>query len=98
MRIVATALLIAWLCGPASAAPAHRPEVTAAIDVLDAWIAATAPSREEPGLAIGIVHDQDLIWSKGYGYADRDSRTPVSASTLFRIGSISKLFTSTAIM
>src|SRR5260370_34777539 len=82
----------------ASASPPQRPEVAAAIDVLDAWIGATAAAREEPGLAIGIVHDQDLIWSKGYGHADRERRVPVTASTLFRIGSISKLFTTTAIM
>ena len=96
IRVVGPVLWMAWLSQPA--APAQIPEVAAAIEVLDAWIAATAAAREEPGLAIGIVHDRDLIWSKGYGYADREKRLPVTPSTLFRIGSISKLFTATAIL
>jgi D-alanyl-D-alanine carboxypeptidase len=100
-RAAVQALLAAWLSGPAASAPhapAQKPEVAAAIQVLDAWIEVTASARDEPGLAIGIVHDQDLIWSKGYGYANRESHLPVTASTLFRIGSISKLFTAAAIM
>jgi CubicO group peptidase (beta-lactamase class C family) len=94
-------LLAVWLAGCALGAPnqlARKPEVAAAIQVLDAWIAATVASREEPGLAIGIVFDQDLIWSKGYGFADRARHVAVSGSTLFRIGSVSKLFTTTAIL
>jgi len=43
---------------------ARRPEVAAAIAVLDAWVASTATSREQPGLSLGIVYDQDLIWAK----------------------------------
>jgi CubicO group peptidase (beta-lactamase class C family) len=49
-------------------------------------------------LAIGIVYDQDLIWSKGFGYADLETQQEVTTQTLFRIASISKLFTSMAIM
>src|SRR5437868_7871197 len=63
-----------------------------------AWIQAMVTSREEPGLSIGIVYDQDLIWAKGYGFADRDKRLPATPSTLYRIASISKVFTSIAIL
>lgn len=77
---------------------AQRPDVAAAIQVLDAWIQATAAARDEPGLSIGIVYDQDLIWAKGYGVADRERKQPATPSTLYRIASVSKLFTSTAIM
>jgi CubicO group peptidase (beta-lactamase class C family) len=80
------------------AGPQHSPEVTGAIQVLDSWIQATAREREEPGLSIGIVYDQELIWSKGYGFADLEKRIPASPATLYRIASVSKLFTSTAIM
>jgi CubicO group peptidase (beta-lactamase class C family) len=77
---------------------AQNPEVSAALKVLDAWITATIASREQPGLSIGIVYDQDLIWAKGYGFADLSRKTPATPATLYRIASISKLFTSTAIM
>ncbi len=77
---------------------ARKPEVAAALTVLDAWIAASVAQREQPGLSIGIVYDQDLIWAKGYGYADLETRVPATPTTIYRIASISKLFTSTAIM
>ena len=84
----------------AEAAPplAQKPEVAAAIQVLDAWIQAMVASREEPGLSIGIVYGQDLIWTKGYGLADVQKKLPATPSTLYRIASVSKLFTATAIM
>jgi D-alanyl-D-alanine carboxypeptidase len=80
-----------------TAASAAEP-VAAAIQVLDSWIAATAAAREEPSVSIGIVYDQNLIWKKSYGYADASHQVRATSSTLYRIGSISKLFTATAIM
>ncbi len=77
---------------------AQKPEVAAAIKVLDSWIDATAKSREQPGLSVGVVYDQDLIWAKGYGFADAQKKVPATPATLYRIASISKLFTSTAIL
>jgi CubicO group peptidase (beta-lactamase class C family) len=77
---------------------AQKPEVAAAIQVLDAWMQAMVAAREEPGLSIGIVYDQDLIWAKGYGFANREKQQRATPTTLYRIASISKLFTATAIM
>ncbi len=77
---------------------AENPEVEAAIAVLDSWIQATMASREQPGLSVGIVYDQELIWSKGYGFADVARRTRATPATAYRIASISKLFTATAIL
>src|SRR5690349_8256005 len=51
------------------------------------------------GVVISIVKDGKVLFAKGYGYSDVAKRTPVSADgTLFRPGSISKLFTWTAVM
>src|SRR6059058_1986623 len=77
---------------------ARKPEIAAALTVLDAWIAATVAQKEQPGLSIGIVYDQDLVWAKGYGFADLERRLPATPTTIYRIASISKLFTATAIM
>src|SRR5690606_20535280 len=51
-----------------------------------------------PGISAGIVHDQQLIWSNGYGMADVKVKTPATPATVYSICSISKLFTSIAIM
>jgi D-alanyl-D-alanine carboxypeptidase len=76
----------------------HNAEVATAISLLDKWIAMTAHKGQQPGIAAGIVYEGELIWSNGYGYADLESKTPVTKDTLFRIASITKTFTATAIM
>jgi len=50
------------------------------------------------GLAAGIVHHQQLVWSKGFGYADLASRAPITPNSLFRIASVSKPFASAMLM
>ncbi len=77
---------------------ASQPAVSARLEVLEAWILETMESREQPGLSIGIVYDQELIWSKGYGLADVATKRPATPSTVYRIASITKLFTATALM
>ncbi|OQB21569.1 MAG: putative penicillin-binding protein PbpX [Firmicutes bacterium ADurb.Bin182] len=52
-----------------------------------------------PGAVYSIVQDGSVISEKGYGYSDVDNKIPVDPeSTVFRVGSISKLFTATAVM
>ncbi len=50
-----------------------------------------------PGLALGIVKGDEIIYQKGYGIADHDG-TPVTVNTPFIIGSVSKTFTALGIM
>jgi CubicO group peptidase (beta-lactamase class C family) len=47
---------------------------------------------------MGIVHDQKLIWSKGFGFSDLQSKKPATPETIYSICSISKLFTSIGVM
>ncbi len=51
-----------------------------------------------PGASIAVVDGAGTVWAAGFGYADRQGRRPAMASTVFMIGSITKLFTATAIM
>jgi D-alanyl-D-alanine carboxypeptidase len=77
---------------------AEHPDIRSAIELLEAWIEAQRVYRELPGLSIGIVHDQSVLWARGFGWADVDRREAATADTLYRMGSITKLFTATAIM
>ncbi len=52
-----------------------------------------------PGVVVAVVKDGEVFFSKGYGYADSANKVAVDPDTsLFRIGSISKVFTATAVM
>lgn len=50
------------------------------------------------GLSLALIDDQRVVWAEGFGYADRANNIPATPETLYRAGSITKLFTATAIM
>lgn len=54
--------------------------------------------RDVAGLSIALVDDQRVVWAEGFGYADKAGNVPASPETVYRAGSISKLFTATAAM
>lgn len=53
--------------------------------------------RKVPGGALAVVRKGKLVYARGYGWADRERKEPVTSQALFRIASISKPFTSAAI-
>lgn len=59
-----------------------------------------APYTEgvQPGAAVLVVRDGEIVHSKGYGYADLDPRRPITPTTPFRLASVSKHFTAAAVM
>ncbi len=66
---------------------------------LNGVITAQLSAYHIPGATVAVVKDGKLFFAKGYGYADLNNHKPVIANqTIFRIGSVSKLFTWTAVM
>ncbi len=66
---------------------------------LDGYMPQQIEHADIAGAVIAVVKDGKLIFAKGYGYADVEKKAPVSPeTTLFRPGSISKLFTWTSVM
>ena len=53
---------------------------------------------EIPGAVLSFVSDGEVLYVKGYGYSDLESKTPMKADSLVRIGSVSKLFTWISLM
>jgi CubicO group peptidase (beta-lactamase class C family) len=85
----------------ASTAPGATPTLNATDlrTFFDGLVPYMLARNDIAGGAVAVVKDGKLIFAQGYGYADVAKRTPVVADkTLFRIGSISKLFTWTAVM
>ena len=54
--------------------------------------------KEVPGVAIGLVDGQKVVWAKGFGFSNLTARTPVTADTIFSLQSISKTYSATAFM
>src|SRR6476619_3470358 len=81
---------------PIVSAPSPTAELTRADlePFLDGLIASQIENRDVAGAVVAVVKDDETLLSKGYGFADFEARSPVLADeTLFRPGSISKLFT-----
>jgi CubicO group peptidase (beta-lactamase class C family) len=65
---------------------------------LEVKAASFVKEQRLPGAAVGVVHGNELVWSAGIGFADVASRRAPDAATLYRVASITKTFTGTAIM
>ncbi len=74
------------------------PELQASIALIDAFLEEERKVRKIPGLSFAIVYDQDILWSSGLGFADLERKAPATPQTLYRIASITKLFTATMLM
>ena len=68
------------------------------IGLFEAWVENVIDEQALVGLSVGLVHNQELIYSKGFGFADLTNRTPANKETTYKIASITKLFTSIALM
>ncbi|MCJ7676709.1 MAG: beta-lactamase family protein, partial [Anaerolineales bacterium] len=105
LLLLITAHSAVWSEESASGATAAVPQPAGLTDraeleaFIDGMMAAHFPPRHIPAATIAVVKDGALFFAKGYGFADREKRIPVDpATTLIRPGSISKLFTWTAVM
>jgi len=78
--------------------PADHPQVRGAIALIDRWLDGYQAYRRVPGMSVGIVIDQDLVFSRGYGFANVRRGRPATAETIYSICSISKLFTAIGVM
>jgi len=99
VALAATTLLFA-----ACATAPQRPERLARDDLEAVETYARSLIRHEmdrnaiAGLSIALVDDQRVVWAEGFGHADKAAGRPATAETLYRVGSISKLFTAAAAM
>jgi len=83
---------------PDTGALASHPRVAEALRLVEVWLDARRAYDEIPGISSAVVHDQELVWSGGFGWADVADRRPATPETVYSICSISKLFTSVAVL
>ena len=88
------ALSTGGFAGPAAAAEPMDARVAALVPELEATIASGMMAFDNPGLAIGIVTGDRLVYAKGFGVRKKGGE-PVDAATVFQIGSATKSFLAT---
>ncbi|MSP53547.1 MAG: class A beta-lactamase-related serine hydrolase [Gammaproteobacteria bacterium] len=99
--VIATLLLI--FSAPVNAVVRHSvPETTSATPAnfvnFDRDIKRYMRRYQIPGAAVAVMQQGKLVYTQGYGWADKDKKIPVQATNLFRIASVSKIITATAVL
>ena len=69
-----------------------------AFDLIEVWLLAQKDFENLPAITAAVVDDQETIWKGSFGKANLEGNVEAKPSTLFSICSISKLFTSVAVM
>ncbi|HEY7697889.1 MAG TPA: serine hydrolase, partial [Vicinamibacteria bacterium] len=72
--------------------------VQTALGLLEIWAEAQMAYNDIPAVSMAVVHDQDVLWTHGFGFADRARKAEASPDTLYSICSISKLFTAIGVL
>lgn len=67
-------------------------------DLLGDMIVREMRDKGIPALSIALVDSQRVVWARGFGWADSAKRVRATAETVYRVGSVSKLFTDLAVM
>jgi serine beta-lactamase-like protein LACTB len=98
-RLAVVALLLT-LQAVGRAQPQTDPpkQYAAAVEALDRFITHEVADKRLPALSLALVDNQKIVWARGYGFADADRKKPATADTVYRVGSVSKLFTDIAVM
>lgn len=65
---------------------------------LEALIRRVMEGQDLPAVSIALVDGSDVVWAKGFGLARPKEKIAATAETVYRVGSVSKLFTDLALM
>ncbi|TRX70817.1 serine hydrolase [Carboxylicivirga sp. M1479] len=95
-RITVTLSLLIILCGLQAQEP--KKDYSQALELVEVWLDAQKDFDRLPGISAIVIDDQEVLWSGAVGYSNPDKQVKASPHSLYSICSISKLFTSVAIM
>jgi serine beta-lactamase-like protein LACTB len=94
--MTALALGLALVVASSEAPPSPLP--AAQVRTLEAAAEAFRAERKIPGLTVAVVLERQLRWTGGFGQADVENGVPADADTMYRLASLSKPMTATAVM
>jgi CubicO group peptidase (beta-lactamase class C family) len=74
------------------------PRAQSAITQIETYLTAAQQEQPIPGLSAVIVHDQQIVWANGFGCTQLAAPIQARPQSIYRIGSVTKLFTATLLM
>ncbi|MEP0201315.1 MAG: serine hydrolase domain-containing protein [Halioglobus sp.] len=77
---------------------ASDPDVAGGLWLAEQWLSAQMSYDGVPGASFALVHDQETVWKKGFGYARVKGKVPATPDTRYSVCSVSKLFTGIGVM
>lgn len=83
---------------PGSAGFAAESEYAEVVQRLSWFVEHELADKEIPAISVALVDDQETVWAAGFGMQDPDAGVPATEHTVYRVGSVSKLFTDIAVM
>lgn len=96
--IIAVAMLAGCTAAPPRPEPVSLGDYESTKRYVTRLIQYEMKKHNVTGLSVALVDDQKIAWAEGFGYADEAARIAATPDTVYRVGSISKLFTATAAM
>ena len=94
----ASALVAFSLLVGACALPPRPPSPDATLTTFEQQVDALRAELGIPGLSAAIVRDQQVVWARGFGYADHENRVPATPDTVYHVASVTKTFAATLAM
>jgi len=92
--VKAVALALLFVSGQSEPQGLPQAQIQAVETAVDAFMA----ERKVPGLTVAVATEGRLRWTRGFGLADVENGVPATADTMYRLASISKPITATAVM
>jgi CubicO group peptidase (beta-lactamase class C family) len=84
--------------GPHDSAQSENRSTRVLITRIESTLPATLDRYSVPGAAVALIREGEVVWEKGFGFADLSTHIPVTTETEFNVGSLSKTPTAWAIM
>jgi len=75
-----------------------RPDYAGAVRILERFVTHERETYGIPAVSIALVDDQEIVWAQGFGLARPRDSVPASAATVYRVGAVSTLLTTIALL
>lgn len=96
--ITATASVFLWPSGPIKPAVIPLGDYSYTIEYVDYQINKLMKEHDLPSVVVALIDDQEVVYKQAYGFSNIEEQTPATLDAIYKLGSITKVFTGIEIM